>query len=73
MRAFRELAKVFQKLEHTSSNSALVAILAAFLSRLNPDEAKAVAYLLRGEVAAPFEAREVGMAERMVMRAVTDA
>ena len=53
MRVFHELAEVFQKLEHTSSNLALVAILAAFLSRLNPDEAKAVVYLLRGEVAAP--------------------
>jgi len=70
MRAFSELAEVFQKLEHTSSSSALVAILAAFLSRLNPDEAKAVAYLLRGEVAAPFESLELGMAERMVARAM---
>ena len=73
MRAFSELAEVFQKLEHTSSSSALVAILAAFLSRLNPDEAKAVAYLLRGEVAAPFESLEFGMAERMVARAMTIA
>ncbi len=73
MRAFGELAEVFQKLEHTSSSSALVAILAAFLSRLNPEEAKAVAYLLRGEVAAPFEALEFGMAERMVARAMAIA
>ena len=50
--------------------AALVAILAVFLARLNPDETKAVAYLLRGEVAAPFEAREIGMAERTAMRAV---
>ncbi len=70
---FRELAEVFQKLEQTSSNSALVAILAAFLARLTPDEARAVAYLLRGEVGAPFESREIGMAERMVVRAVVDA
>ncbi len=70
---FRELTEVFQKLEQTSSNSALVAILAAFLARLSPDEARAVAYLLRGEVAAPFESREIGMAERMVVRAVADA
>jgi len=73
MRAFSELAEVFQKLEHTSSSSALVAILAAFLSRLSPDEAKAVAYLLRGEVAAPFESLKFGMAERMVARAMTIA
>jgi len=73
MRTFRELTATFQKLERTASNSALVAALAAFLAKLNPDEAKAVAYLVRGEVAAPFAAREIGMAERLVMRTVADA
>jgi DNA ligase 1 len=70
---FRELAEVFDRLEHTSSSSALIAILAEFLSRLSPDEVKAVAYLLRGEVAAPFEAQEIGIAERIAVRAVADA
>ena len=73
MRAFREFAEVLQKLERTSSSSMLVALLAEFLSRLDPDEAKAVAHLLRGELAPPFEALEIGMAERMVVRAVADA
>lgn len=61
---FRELAEVFQKLECISSNTVLVGIVATFLSRLNPDETKAVAYLV-GEVAAPFESLEIGIAERM--------
>ena len=69
---FRDLVEVFQKLERTSSTSALVGILAEFLRRLKPDEAKALAYLLRGEVAAPFEAKEIGIAERMAARAVAD-
>jgi hypothetical protein len=43
MNLFRELAEVIQKLEQTSSNSTLVAILAALLARLTPDEARAVA------------------------------
>jgi DNA ligase-1 len=73
MTPFRELAEVFQNLEQTSSNTALVTILATFLSRLTPDEARAVAYLLRGEVAAPFESLEIGMAERMAVHAVADA
>lgn len=73
MTLFRDLAEVFQRLERTSSNTALVSILAAFLSKLTPDEARAVAYLLRGEVAAPFAAQEIGMAERMVMRAMAEA
>lgn len=73
MRTFRELAEVFQKLERTSSSTTLVALLAEFLSQLNPEEARAVAYLLRGEVAPPFAAVEMGMADRMVARAVADA
>ncbi len=73
MHAFRQLADVFQKLERTSSSSMLVTLLAEFLSRLNPNEARAVAYLLRGELAPPFASLEIGMAERMVVRAVADA
>lgn len=73
MRPFRDLAEAFQKLEATSSNTALVAILAAFLSKLSAEEARAVAYLLHGEVAAPFETKEIGVAERMAARAVADA
>jgi DNA ligase 1 len=73
MTSFRELAEVFQRLEHTSSNTALINILATFLSRLTPNEARAVAYLIRGEVAAPFESLEIGMAEHMALRAVAEA
>lgn len=65
MISFRDLAEVFQELEHTSSSSSLIAILAAFLLRLNPEEAKAVA--------PPFASREFGMAERMVIGAVAQA
>ncbi len=73
MHTFRELADVLGKLEQTSSNIALVATLAAFLSKLTPGEARAVAYLLRGELAAPFEALEFGIAERTAARAVANA
>lgn len=73
MRPFRDLAEVFQRLERTSSSTTLVTVLADFLSKLDPDEVKAVAYLLRGEMAPPFESLEIGMAERMVARAVADA
>ena len=70
---FRELAEILERLERISSNTALIGTLAAFLSKLNPAEARAVAYLLRGEVAAPFVGQEIGMADRRVMRAVADA
>ena len=73
MRTFREFAELLQRLEQTSSSSALVALLATFLSKLSPEEAKAAAYLLQGEVAPPFASIQIGMAERMVVRAMADA
>jgi hypothetical protein len=66
MHTFRELAEVFQKLERTASSLSIISMLSPFLAKLSPEETKAVAYLLRGEIAAPFAAREFGMADRMV-------
>ena len=71
MATFRELAEVFDKLERTSSSSTLVTVLADFLSKLTPDEAKA--YLLRRELAPPVAQLEFGMAQRMAVRAAADA
>ncbi|HTW73710.1 MAG TPA: hypothetical protein VMD56_02185, partial [Steroidobacteraceae bacterium] len=73
MRSFRALADLFQDLERTSSSSRLITLLAAFLSSLHPEEAAAVAHLLRGELAAPFEGIEFGMAERLVAQAIAQA
>lgn len=72
-RSFKEFAAVCQKLERMSSSMAMVAALSAFLSKLSPDEAKAVAYLFAGEIAAPFEVAEFGMAERMIVRSLVQA
>lgn len=73
MRSFRALADLFQELERTRSSSRLIALLAAFLRSLRPEEAAAVAYLLRGEVAAPFAGIRFGMAERLVAQAIAQA
>jgi len=70
---FRELAEVFQKLERTASTLSIVSMLSPFLAKLSPEETRAVAYLLRGEIAAPFAAKEFGMADRMVARALAEA
>jgi hypothetical protein len=70
---FRELAEVFQKLERTASTLSIVSLLSPFLAKLSPEETRAVAYLLRGEIAAPFAAKEFGMADRMVALALAEA
>lgn len=71
--AFKDLASVFEKLEQTSSNTAMIAILAKFLPQLSPQEAKITAYLLSGKVGPSFSAPEFGMAEKMIGRAVAQA
>ena len=71
--AFKDLAFVFEKLEQTSSNTAMIEILAKFLPQLSPQEAKITAYLLSGKVGPSFSAPEFGMAEKMIGRAAAQA
>jgi DNA ligase-1 len=71
--AFRELAQVFQRLETTSSSTAMIDIFARFLPRLSPEEARLSAYLLSGKIGPSFAAPEFGMAEKMIARAVSQA
>ncbi|MGZ3499436.1 MAG: ATP-dependent DNA ligase [Vulcanimicrobiaceae bacterium] len=71
--AFKDLARVFEKLEQTSSSTAMIDILARFLPKLSPQEARITAYLLSGRVGPSFSAPEFGMAEKMIARAVAQA
>jgi DNA ligase-1 len=71
--AFKELAAVFEKLEQTSSSTAMIDILARFLPKVSPQEARIAAYLLSGKVGPSFSAPEFGMAEKMVARAMAEA
>lgn len=70
---FLKLAEVLEKLEGTSSSLALIDLLAGFLPTLSPDEVKITAYLLRGEIAPAYSAREFGVAQKMVLRALVAA
>lgn len=67
---FRKLAEIFEKLEKTSSSLAMIDILADFFPKISPEEIKISAYLLRGEISPPYEGLEIGMADKMVMRAI---
>jgi DNA ligase 1 len=71
---FARLAHSFEQLEKTGSRLALVAILAElFRSIESPDEIAKVCYLVQGRVAPPFEAPEIGMAEKTVARSIAIA
>jgi DNA ligase-1 len=70
---FKDLARVFERLEQTSSNTMMIETLARFLPKLSPQEARMTAYLLSGKVGPSFSAPEFGMAEKMIVRAITQA
>jgi DNA ligase-1 len=67
---FSQLAEVFSRLEKTSSSLAMIDILADFFPKLSAEEAKISAYLLRGEVSPAYEGLEIGLAEKMAIKAI---
>ncbi|MFA5098759.1 MAG: ATP-dependent DNA ligase [Candidatus Paceibacterota bacterium] len=67
---FSKLAEIFARLESTASSLAMIDILAEFFPKISPEEAKISAYLLRGELTPPYEGLEIGLADKMVIRAL---
>lgn len=70
---FKKLAEVFKELEETASSLKMIDILADFLKELSAEEARLAAHLLRGEVAPSYRGLELGLAEKLVMRAIAPA
>jgi DNA ligase-1 len=68
---FLKLAELFARLEKISSNLAMTDLLADFFLKISPEEAKIAAYLLRGELSPSYEGLEIGLADKMVMRAIS--
>ena len=70
---FSDLASYFEKLEGTSSRIELTHILSQLLKKTSVAEVDKVAYLLQGRVAPFFEPIEMGMADKMVEKAIASA
>ena len=70
---FLKLAEIFSRLEKTASSLAMIDVLADFFPKISPGEARISAYLLRGEVSPPYEGLEIGLAQKMVIRAIVKA
>jgi len=51
----------------------MIDVLADFFPKISPGEARISAYLLRGEVSPPYEGLEIGLAQKMVIRAIVKA
>ena len=73
MTQFKKLAELFNQLEEVSSSLKMIDILASFLKEISPEEARITAYLIKGKIAADYKSIEMGLAEKLVIRALAKA
>ncbi len=67
---FSALAEVFDRLEQTNSRLEMAEILAAFFRTVEPTELRAVIYLSSGRLHPEFDPRELGMADKLALKAI---
>ena len=70
MMKFSAIAEVFDKLESTASRLEMTSILAEFFKTLEPEDIKPIIYLTQGKIAPDFAGVELGMADRLVAKAI---
>jgi len=70
---FSTLAKCFEDLENTSSRLGMTDILASLFKECTVEDIDKVVYMLQGTVAPPFKGIEIGMGEKFVQQAVSNA
>ena len=67
---FTDIAKMFDRLESTSARLEMTAILADFFKDCNPDDLRSIIYLSQGKLHPDFYSVELGMADKLVLRAI---
>jgi DNA ligase-1 len=70
---FDELATFFARLEASGRRLRAVQLVADLLGRARPDELAFIVYLLQGQLRPPYEGVELGLGERLLLRAVARA
>ena len=70
---FAELSGYLDRLESTSSRNELVKTLAELYARSSPDEIQPLTYLIQGRLVPFFEPIEIGLGEKLVIRAIAQA
>ena len=71
MMLFSELAETFDRLESTSSRLEMTDILAGYFSEIDPKYIRQTIYLSVGRLHPDFGPLELGMADKLVLRAIS--
>ncbi len=70
---YSDLARTFDRLESTGSRLEMTAILAEFLAGADKKELRSIIYLSQGKLHPDFVPGVLGMADRLVMKAIAEA
>ncbi len=68
---FDGLVTIYEELEATASGNRMREVLSEFLKKVPHEEMEIVAYLTLGQIASEYEDVNLGMAEKMVAKAIT--
>lgn len=68
---FAHLAALYEKLEHTTSGNSIRTLIASFLKTTQKQELSSIVHLTRGTIASDYEKINLGMADTLVLRAIT--
>lgn len=70
---FDELATFFARLEASGRRLGALQLVADLLAHARPDELAPIVYLLQGQLRPPYEGVELGLGERLLLRAIARA
>lgn len=70
---FLRLTEYFEQLEATTKRLEMFNILAGLFREASPKEIDKIVYLSQGELLPPFKGIEIGMSEKLLIRAISDA
>lgn len=70
---FKDLAIYLEKLEKTTSRNIIVEILSDLYKKAHADEIDKITYLLQGRVVPSYIHLEMGMADKMMIKAISQA
>ncbi len=70
---FLKLVEYFERLEATAKRLEMFDILSQLFKESNADDIDKIIYLSQGELLPPFHGLEMGMSEKLLIRAISDA
>jgi DNA ligase-1 len=71
--SFSQLVKIFEDLEQTSSGNKLREILSDFFKKVSKEDIDSIAYLALGIIDAEYKKTDLGLADKMIVRALAKA